>query len=104
MIPSSSSFPVPLVSIVCFSHLAICRRRIHNATHAFWDNHSKINTGIAIVMKFRKDWSPFPLPTSKMELKGDRFANVGSIKEAIAEKFKNIPETDFSRAVEKLMG
>lgn len=55
-------------------------------------------------MKFRKDLSSFPLSTSKMDLKGDRFANVGSIKEAIAENLKNIPETDFSRAVKKQMG
>jgi len=37
-----------------------------------------------------------------MELKGDSFVVIGTIQEAATEKFKNIPETDFSRAMEEL--
>jgi len=37
-----------------------------------------------------------------MELEGDRFVTIETIQEAVIETFKNIPETDLSRAMEKL--
>ncbi|VVC42292.1 Hypothetical protein CINCED_3A003731 [Cinara cedri] len=37
-----------------------------------------------------------------MELKGYYFATIEMIQEAVIQKFKNIPEADFSRAMEKL--
>lgn len=37
-----------------------------------------------------------------MELKGHRFATIETIQEAVTQKFKNIPEAEFSRAIEKL--
>jgi len=37
-----------------------------------------------------------------MELKRDYFVTVETIQEAVTEKFKNIPETDFLRAMERL--
>lgn len=37
-----------------------------------------------------------------MELKGHQFGTIETIQEARTQKFKNIPNADFSRAMEKL--
>lgn len=53
------------------------------------------------------DLSPldyFSFSTSKTELKGYRYAAVDFIREAVTEKLNNIPDTDFSQAVEKFGG
>jgi len=44
----------------------------------------------------------FLFPKLKTGLKGDHFVTFETIQEALIKKFKNIPETDFSRAMEKL--
>ncbi|VVC39136.1 Transposase, type 1, partial [Cinara cedri] len=44
----------------------------------------------------------FLFPKLKMELKEHHFVTIETIQEAVTQKFKNIPEADFSRAMEKL--
>lgn len=39
-----------------------------------------------------------------MELNGNYFATIDLIQEAVTEKLKNVSDTDFSRAMEKLVG
>jgi len=54
---------------------------------------------------YSPDLSPpdyFLFPKLKMELKGHHFATVETIQKSVTQKFKNIPEAEFSRAIEKL--
>jgi len=54
---------------------------------------------------YSPDLSPpdyFLFPKLKMKLKDDHFITIETIQEAVTEKFKNIPETGFSWAMEKL--
>lgn len=41
---------------------------------------------------------------SKMELKRNYFVTIDLIQEVVSKKLKDVPETDFSHAMEKLEG
>jgi len=68
-------------------------------------NFGNLNLKLLHHAPYSPDLTPpdyFLFPKLKMDLKGNHFAYIKAFQKTVTEILKNIPETDFSHAMEKL--